>query len=878
MKPESTIPATSLYADETPAGLLTPPTNAQFHAGVEPEMTLPAAWWNYFVKLFTSATIEAKSDTTSLLTEMTNVLAAFGITPSAVDNTQLKSILERMVIGDGVKSTTQLADGDANSIHKSGFYLLTGNTVNVPIPGSAWYIIHCEGATGINYSFQIGCRFLDTIGAAETYIRVTFLNIQISSWVKLWNASNDGAGSGSDADMIDGIQAERMIYGDDAAGTTFLDNGDPDLIIKTGSYRVSNAAPHLPATDYWNIQHIARGSTLADSATQIASSVTNGSKVYTRGKTGGTWGSWNQLFNSGNVGAGWSSLLLAAKPTTVDGYGITDVNLWNDFTTVGISTTVPLYSRIARITINTIYAHSIVKLLAANANSGLTNQRGIFELNLYCRQGGSFGVNPEISGTILSDEDYTLADNFTFSYKVIQNSPTTIIDVYIKHLVGYSMVVGKSLVGSEIYSDLLFYKNEATVASVSGVVDLVPQTRLKRGDFGIGSTRNGGGAFNFNSAYVRPGLYNFAGSESTGAPLGTDGAGTVYRNAYRNIDTPGNNYISDIVVYMQSISSVIEKGGRMFFRSWLAGDTPGEWQELYHTGNSPVGPDGWPLINGPVYGLTAQVGKSFTISNMGACRICKLSSRLIAAVDNVLDTLSTYAWNGSVFSQVGSSLALANYSEGAICRLSPTTIALVTVEAGNDVIKTYSWNGSTWSQIGSSYTYTGSTAIAVTTLGNLSDTSSSDIVVYEYTSRALKRYHWSGSAWSAVGTGLVLTGYTFIGLTALNASDIVVSDLVNNLLATYRWNGTTFALVGTALNIGDIANSTICALTDNQVMLVDDNQRNLRLYKWSGSTWAAQGTGLAIAGITAPSLCALNNSDVVLADSTLNTLTVYKTI
>lgn len=63
---------------------------------------------------------------------------------------------------------------------------------------------------------------------------------------KVWHAGNDGAGSGLDADTVDGIQSNRIIYGGNASGTT---NFGEDLtsfnnITKSGFYRC-NANPKL---------------------------------------------------------------------------------------------------------------------------------------------------------------------------------------------------------------------------------------------------------------------------------------------------------------------------------------------------------------------------------------------------------------------------------------------------------------------------------------------------------------------------------------------------------------------------------------------------------------------------------------------------------
>lgn len=61
---------------------------------------------------------------------------------------------------------------------------------------------------------------------------------------KVWHADNDGAGSGLDADLLDGIQSDRIIYGDSAKGTTNIgveseDTEKANSINKSGFYRTN---------------------------------------------------------------------------------------------------------------------------------------------------------------------------------------------------------------------------------------------------------------------------------------------------------------------------------------------------------------------------------------------------------------------------------------------------------------------------------------------------------------------------------------------------------------------------------------------------------------------------------------------------------------
>ena len=61
---------------------------------------------------------------------------------------------------------------------------------------------------------------------------------------KVWHAGNDGSGSGLDADTVDGIQVERIIYGDTSKGTVNIGNEaqnseKANSITKSGFYRTN---------------------------------------------------------------------------------------------------------------------------------------------------------------------------------------------------------------------------------------------------------------------------------------------------------------------------------------------------------------------------------------------------------------------------------------------------------------------------------------------------------------------------------------------------------------------------------------------------------------------------------------------------------------
>lgn len=120
-------------------------------------------------------------------------------------------------------------------------------------------------STGIYWKSQDGTKTIAslsaiTVGNTLNYLAVNFgenattlantLRISDTEFKyksnNIWHAGNDGAGSGLDADTVDGIQAEKIIYGGNASGTT---NFGEDLtsfnnITKSGFYRC-NANPKL---------------------------------------------------------------------------------------------------------------------------------------------------------------------------------------------------------------------------------------------------------------------------------------------------------------------------------------------------------------------------------------------------------------------------------------------------------------------------------------------------------------------------------------------------------------------------------------------------------------------------------------------------------
>lgn len=90
----------------------------------------------------------------------------------------------------------------------SGLYNIENGGLAIsdtPLAGVlAWYLMQVRYYnTGVSYSWQLA---QDANAVGTLYQRIV-VNGTPSAWTKNWNASNDGAGSGADADLLDGLQA-----------------------------------------------------------------------------------------------------------------------------------------------------------------------------------------------------------------------------------------------------------------------------------------------------------------------------------------------------------------------------------------------------------------------------------------------------------------------------------------------------------------------------------------------------------------------------------------------------------------------------------------------------------------------------------------------
>jgi len=118
----------------------------------------------------------------------------------------------------------------------------------------------------------------------------------------IWGSGNDGAGSGLDADLIDGIDSSRIVFGDGARASTYVSSmNDPNQ--KSGFF-FKDSPTGQPFGDWWNWMTVAGNSWQSSNnySFQIAHAF-HSDDAYIRRMTNGEAYGWRTLITSGNIGS-----------------------------------------------------------------------------------------------------------------------------------------------------------------------------------------------------------------------------------------------------------------------------------------------------------------------------------------------------------------------------------------------------------------------------------------------------------------------------------------------------------------------------------------------------------------------------------------------
>jgi hypothetical protein len=285
--------------------------------------------------------------------------------------------------------------------------------------------------------------------------------------------------------------------------------------------------------------------------------------------------------------------------------------------------------------------------------------------------------------------------------------------------------------------------------------------------------------------------------------------------------------------------------------------SPSEVQDLYLSGH---GTGSW-----------AQVGNDLNIAgDVVDPALTNLTYNTIAFIDQQLDELRTYSWDGSDWTQIGNSLSIPGTNDAALARLDANTIAFI--DDVNMDFRTYSWDGSDWTQIGNDLNITGVNDPALAALD------SNTIAYIDTDNDDLRTYSWDGSDWSQVGNELNIPSGAggAVGIAALNNITIAYSDNQLDDLRTYSWDGSDWTLVGNILPFQNAFDPAVARVRDNFIARYEQSAGNhIRTYRWDGTNWFAYGDDITITAAGDGAIAFMDSRTVAFIDEVNDDLRTY---
>lgn len=176
--------------------------------------------------------------------------------------------------------------------------------LNLRVPSgdsSEWNYINFTGSNGVRDAY-----FGTDGGGTPTWWRDdNGVNITLGSSVLIngntaWHAGNDGSGSGLDADTVDGVQADSIVYGNARGTNQSITNNNNDLD-KTGYYTADAFTTRPSGVANWMyIEHIKLYNDNTAYQKQLGYD-TYDDRMWVRTKSGGAWSSWKQIWTSDSL-------------------------------------------------------------------------------------------------------------------------------------------------------------------------------------------------------------------------------------------------------------------------------------------------------------------------------------------------------------------------------------------------------------------------------------------------------------------------------------------------------------------------------------------------------------------------------------------------
>lgn len=247
-------------------------------------------------------------------------------------------------------------------------------------------------------------------------------------------------------------------------------------------------------------------------------------------------------------------------------------------------------------------------------------------------------------------------------------------------------------------------------------------------------------------------------------------------------------------------------------------------------------------------------GGTTTVTKFG---VDALNSTDLVIVDDVSDVVRVSRFTSPNWGALGSTYSISSLTNPGVCNIDGSTVAVFKSNTTAGLFK-LAWSGSAFSASGSQLNITGSNqGIALCRL------SSTRVVLIDSQADTMRTYDVSGSTPAAVGNSYSLGGINgAIRAVALTSSLIALSDTATNSVNLYSFNGTDWSLVaGSTLSVDTVlgvAETRPCVGALNQTDIVIGGEAGkIQAMRWSGSAWSTLGSSYTVSNTSSSGTTAI---------------------
>jgi hypothetical protein len=191
------------------------------------------------------------------------------------------------VTGRGASTST-------NSVFTGGLQARKNQTDNNYTTAALWTESYGNTTTGI--AFHIS-------GNVGKFLEMRTNGVLYWDNAQVWTAGNDGAGSGLDADLLDGIDSSRFIYGQSGnrRGTNLISNWNQNDFPDVAFLSAENAGTNAPTGDYTYGMQYSFHRDGAAYRSQLVTALYSDTSIYVRNsRDSDVWTSWKRIWHSGD--------------------------------------------------------------------------------------------------------------------------------------------------------------------------------------------------------------------------------------------------------------------------------------------------------------------------------------------------------------------------------------------------------------------------------------------------------------------------------------------------------------------------------------------------------------------------------------------------